>query len=401
MFAWSASALALGVGANACGSDNSTFGDGQGSSSGSSSGNSGGFGDGGGGAFDDVERPSDAMLNAETACAQASGQAQLQPIDMFVILDHTGSMAPDCPLGSTGTSLWCRATNALSTYFKSPSSKDNAAALQFFNLNSQCDGSGHGVSAVPGGATGYVTLPSTAFDTALDNDSPAGGFGTRTEAAIRGLTTFTSNAQNRRAGRTTIGIIVTDGDPTDCDTNPTHLSNLLQAHFAATGVRTFLVGMTGADDATLEAIAAGGNAPPHPTNTSGLTGTCGSSASPCRHWNVGNGNGNVLVEALKAIQASAVGCTLQMPKLDAGTIDPGQVKVEYSTQGTMPAQELTRVTGAAACVSSGFYYDDNTNPTTVNLCPQICSTVQADPSAKINVLFGCVIGGASSGGVPK
>lgn len=368
----------------------------------SSSGSSGGFGEGGG-AIEDALPPSDVLLNAETACAQASAVATLQPLDMFITLDHTASMAPDCPLGSAGTSLWCRATNALSTYFKSASSTGNGAALQFFNLNNLCDGTGEDVSVVPGGITGYQTLPSSAFDTKLDDDAPVGGFGTRTESAIRGLVAFTGRPANRVAGRSTIGIIVTDGDPTQCDTTPAGLSGLLQTHFTATGVRTFLVGMTGADDATLEGIAAGGNAPLHATNINGLTNTCGASPSPCRHWNVGNGDGNVLVEALKAIQSSAVGCNLKMPSTDGGTIDLNQVKVEYSPGGNPPAQELQRVNDTASCVANGFYYDDNTTPTVVSLCPQVCTTVQADPSAKVNVLFGCIIpgGSSSSSGNPK
>jgi hypothetical protein len=34
---------------------------------------------------------SDALLNAETACASAAGQTALQPVDLFVILDRTAS----------------------------------------------------------------------------------------------------------------------------------------------------------------------------------------------------------------------------------------------------------------------------------------------------------------------
>jgi hypothetical protein len=135
--------------------------------------------------------------------------------------------------------------------------------------------------------------------------------GTPTEAAIRGLTRFT--AANRRGGRVTIGILVTDGDPTNindfqCNTNLDALSNLLKAHNDATQVRTYVIGMEGATDGNLERIAAGGGAPLHPNNMPGITGSCGSNVPECRHWNVGNGSPAVFGAALAAIQASADGC---------------------------------------------------------------------------------------------
>ena len=61
----------------------------------------------------------------------------------------------------------------------------------------------------------------------------------------------------------------------------------------------------------------------------------------------------------------------------------------YGCQGAPPAQQFTRVNDAAACVAGAFYYDDNANPTTIILCPATCSTAQADPNAKIQVLLGC------------
>jgi len=395
--ACSSSLALLGI-ANGCGSETSTFESPDGGASRGANGSSGAFG---GGDLDGGDLP-DGASSSDAACARATGQTALKPLDMFVILDRTASMGTDCNIGDTTASLWCRAVNSLSAYFKSPAATGNAAAFHFFSRNDRCDGSGHDISTVPGGTTGYVALPSSAFDGALNTENPTGGFGTRTEGAIRGLAAFTARPANRRAGRATIGVIVTDGNPTECSTESTTLSNLLQAHYAATGganggVRTFLVGMTGADDATLEAIAAGGNAPPHPTNVNGLTGTCGSSPSPCRHWNVGSGNGNVLVEALKEIQAATVGCSLRMPKPESGTLDLNQVRIEYSAGGNPPARNLVRVPNERACVADGFYYDDNDAPTTVNLCPAICRSVSSDSAAKVEVIAACVVGGVGGG----
>lgn len=331
----------------------------------------------------------DVALTTDSACASTGGTASLQPVDMFVMLDRSGSMSTDCNVGGTAGSKWCNAINSLSAYFKLASATGNGAALQFFNLgNGNCNGTGYDVANVPAG-NGYVTLPSTGFDSALNAMSPSGM--TPTEGAIRGVVAFTARAQNRRAGRKTIGILVTDGDPTECDTNLTNLRNILQTHFAATGVMTFVVGMTGASDANLETMATGGNGPTHPATVNGVAGTCGTGTAPCRHWNVGAGNASVFVEALRAIQAAAVGCTYTIPQSDAGVVDPSTVRVEYLPGGQPPPTVLKRVTDAAGCagVTGGFYYDSNTNPTSIILCPTQCTVVQGDAKAKLNVLFGC------------
>ncbi len=242
------------------------------------------------------------------------------PVDMYIMLDRSCSMGTDCSIDASTNSKWCHAVNALSGYFNSPSAAGNAAAIQFFPLvnhtASECTtGAGYDVAAAPKPAPAYTTLPTNTFDALLNATTDNNPCITPTEAAIRGLTSFT--AANRRGGRVTIGMLVTDGDPVKCDTNLTDLSNLLQAHYAATTLRTYVIGMTGANDANLEMLAQGGNAPLHPDVVGALTGACGKSPSPCRHWNVGDGNPDAFVAALAAIQQSADGCAD-----GGGTINP-------------------------------------------------------------------------------
>lgn len=352
----------------------------------------------------DVTFQYDAPLRPESgdACAQSSAIATLKPLDMFVMLDRSGSMnAPqmemgtkgDCNVGQNVNSRWCRAINALSSYFNSPAATGHAAALQFFMLaNGQCNGTGYNVSFVPGAGGGYVTLPSTAFDATLNFVDPQGL--TPTEGALRGIVGYTGLPANQRAGRITIGVLITDGDPTVglCDANLTNLSAILQNHYNATGIRTFVVGMTGATFANLESIAAGGNAPLHADTVGAIADACGNGAGPCRHWNVGDGNGNALAEAMKQIQGAAIACQYTMPTPSFGVVNPNDVVVEYLQNGVPPAKKLTRVSNAAACVADGWYYDNNASPTTIHLCGAQCTSVQADVGAKINVQLGCLGG---------
>jgi hypothetical protein len=247
-----------------------------------------------------------------------SGDSCYAPVDMYIMQDRSGSMGTDCNIGDTTNSKWCHAINALSGYFNSPQASGNAAAIQFFPLpnttQAQCTtGAGYDTAAMP--TTSYTTLPTNTFDSLLNSQNDQGGGGTPTEAAIRGLTKFT--AGNRRGGRVTIGILVTDGDPNGCDQNLTNLSNLLQQHYQATTLRTFVIGMTGGTDANLEQIAQGGMGPLHDATVGPLTNACGTSPAPCRHWNVGDGNPQAFIAALAAIQDASNGCVD-----GGGTINP-------------------------------------------------------------------------------
>jgi len=247
-----------------------------------------------------------------------NGDACYAPVDMYIMQDRSGSMGNDCNIGDNTNSKWCHAINALSGYFNSPQASGNAAALQFFplpNVSACTTGTGYDVASLPTTPPAYTTLPTNTFDNLLNATNDQGGGGTPTEAAIRGLTKFTAN--NRRGGRVTIGILVTDGDPNGCDQNLTNLSNLLQAHFQATTIRTFVIGMTGGTDANLEQIAQGGMGPLHAATVGPLTNACGTSPAPCRHWNVGDGNPQAFIAALAAIQDASNGCVD-----GGGTINP-------------------------------------------------------------------------------
>jgi hypothetical protein len=300
----------------ACGSGgDSTFGSSGGSSGSSGDGTSnGGFGTGDGGT-------SGASSGASGASGSSGGNC-FAPVDMYLMFDKSGSMGDpagngatgDCNIGDTKNSKWCHAINALSGYLNSPTAKDQAAALQFFSGtdNANCaTGAPYDKPAIP--ATEFTTLPSNAFDAPLNATVPGGA--TPMEAALRGLTTFT--AANRRPGHVTIGILITDGDPQGCNQNLTFLSGLLDAHYQATKIRTYVIGMNGATFANLEKIAAGGNGPTHAATVGALTGACGNVAAPCRFWNVGDGDPAGFIQALAAIQQSADGCNP-----GGGTVNP-------------------------------------------------------------------------------
>lgn len=319
--------------------------------------------------------PFDADL--QDACVDEVANADPVPLDIYFMLDASGSMGTDCNVGQTTASKWCRAINAIAGYIQDSGSDGNRAAIEFFSGDS-C--SGYNTPAV-----NLVNLTAQASQviTAMNNRNPSGG--TPTRPALEGLASFT--AANETAGRVMIGILVTDGDPTRCSPyDDTTLSNVVQNHFNSTGIHTFIVGMTGATFNRLEAWADYPGSITH-DDTNDACGTCNNCT--CSHYNVGNGDPTIFIAALQQIQNAVLGCTFNIPSPSQGVLDPDTVSVEYLPNGQPPAQDLPRVNNAGACTGDGWYYDDNVNPTVINLCPTTCTTVQGDPNAEINIRIAC------------
>ncbi len=326
----------------------------------------------------------DNSVTQDSACASTTADVEPVPLDIYLMLDKTGSMNDpfdnqgsqgDCNVGQNVNSKWCHAINAIAGFVQAPTSAGMRVAIQFFSGDSHCNGATYAIPAVA-----LDLLPANAQPVidALNAATPNGY--TPTEGAIRGITQFT--AANVSPPRVMIGIVVTDGDPTACNEQIDFLANLISQHLAATGIKIFVVGMTGATYDNLETWAVAGGGPAHAN-------FCGGGMATCHHYDVGNGDPQAFIQALQQIQQSAVACQFQMPTPEAGLLDPTKIVVEYLPGGTGTPQQFSHVSDAASCVPGAFYYDNNTSPQTIYLCPDTCSVVQADPNAKVQVLLGC------------
>jgi hypothetical protein len=94
-----------------------------------------------------------------------------------------------------------------------------------------------------------------------------------------------------------------------------------------------------------------------------------------------------------AVSATArVACELDIPRPDAGTVDPSLVNVRV-TDGTKPASTVPRVAAEPSCAGlDGWYYDVPAAPAKVILCPKSCEGTQSHGGTKlpkVEVLFGC------------
>jgi hypothetical protein len=311
-------------------------------------------------------------------------------LDIYFIFDRTASMGTDCAYQPGGTppvsSKACFATYAFSDYLINVSPLvDTRLAFQFMSLSDDdCDGVPYETPMVD-----LTNLPVTADNPiiqAISNEQFQGGFGTHIEGALRGMAVYT--ATHVTPGREMIGVLMTDGDPNGCEENVGTLSGLIADHLAATGIRTFIIGMEGATDSNLEQYATAGGAEPHDD-------WCGDLGAPCHFWNVGDGSGDAIASALSAIitQASPLPCEMNVADLQP---PPGEVVDYGKVNVTLTEDDVTTTIGQVPTLDAcpvdqpAWYYDNPDAPTMIHLCPATCDLVTATAEgSQVSVVLGC------------
>ena len=99
-------------------------------------------------------------------------------------------------------------------------------------------------------------------------------------------------------------------------------------------------------------------------------------------------------DVAQAVLANAkIACEMPIPDPGGGqAVDPTRVNVPLDDNGNVT--QLTKTQGKGTCGADlGWYYDDDTLPTKVILCPSACAAAQsivgATKKGSVKVLFGC------------
>jgi hypothetical protein len=211
---------------------------------------------------------------------------------------------------------------------------------------------------------------------------------TPTECALRGMISA-CKAHTQRTGEQCAAVLVTDGAPTACDVNVQTLTQVA-AQGMAEGVRTFTLGMSGADFAMLNQLAQAGGTDCDPVGV----------ASAC---DVQSGQGSFL-DALNAsretvtvtdtvteIQQTKLDCAWPIPDPpDGETFDRDKVNVRFEATEAFE-QGVGRVPTESDCAlyQGGWFYDDPAAPTQIRVCPDTCDIIKKTNDAQIDILLGC------------
>jgi hypothetical protein len=208
---------------------------------------------------------------------------------------------------------------------------------------------------------------------------PNGG-GTPTLPAETGAVQYAQSlVGSLKPGENIAIVLITDGDPNDCNSDPNNVSS--EAATIAATIKTYVVGV-GPDATNLDTIATGGGTAPHiQVDTSSATTTAAD-----------------LKAAVQKIKAAQLGCNYPLPAPPNGqTLDVNAVNVNYTTGGvtkTLPYSADCKDPG-------GWHYDNVSAPTQIVMCSDICNTLKGDTSGgKIDIIFGCVTTVGSSGSLP-
>ncbi|MDB4971730.1 MAG: uncharacterized protein JWN48_71 [Myxococcaceae bacterium] len=338
-------------------------------------------------------------LNADSACAAASVSAeqvvvqeQVQvevevqvpaPVALYIMMDKSLSMQT--------SGIWTPAVEAMTKFVHDPGSAGIDVALQYFPGGGQCNGSGYSTPAV---ALGTLPGNANALANSLAGQS-ANGFGTPIEGALRGVTGYCKAFQAAHPLEKCIAVLVTDGKPEldGCNDNAAQLAAIAGTAWTQDKVRTFAVGLQGADFGLLDNIAKlGGAKDCDPTSAryacdvSGGTDKLSTALATIRDTVATTMPQTVLQTQVKE---RPLECEWQMPVPAAGVaVDKDRVNVTLSG-GSAAQLSLGRVADAASCQAGAWYFDAPAAPTRIIACPATCDTIKASGYTAVNILLGC------------
>lgn len=312
------------------------------------------------------------------ACRTGTAQAESVPLYLVLLLDRSGSMCEYVPsnrnirdCGNTD-SKWQQMRAALYGFFTSPQSKGINVSLVAFPYADQGDICGSNHYVTPSAAAIQLPDLQNTLMAAVDSNPSTGGGQTPTLSALTGGIQVAGNIKSYLGsglGKVAV-LMATDGLPEgQCNDSGNIQASANLAASVSGAVPTYVLGVGGELGAlnTLAQAGATGNA---------FIATTGNPASV----------GQQVTDALNKIRTAALGCEYAVPAAPQGkTLDPAAVNVEY-TSGTGHAT----VPYTKDCASGvGWQYDNAAAPKSIRFCASTCGQVSADPSAKIDIVFGC------------
>lgn len=395
-----ASILLLGVISTACGGSDGSEVDGGNNGQGAASSHGGSMpmlgGSTGNGASS--SGASGSVIPPDAACATGTASAALSGVNMFVMFDRSSSMNE--PGNDAGDSRWSLTSAALTAFFADPEAAGLKLALRFFPHDKPAAGcrqpdddddmTACSVDACAMPLVGLGTLtadnaPNDTHEQALIDATMASSpirmsQGTPIKPALAGALQWATAQRMSTPAENSVVVLVTDGEANGCGEDIGDIADLAAAALTASDIHTYAIGLTGSQEADMDAIAEAGG------TMQGIFVSDGENAQ------------QELLAALGKIRGQVLDCDFPMPEPKPGIdVDPSLINVNY-TPGGGAQTTLTQVANADACgAGQSWYYDNVANPTRIILCESTCSTITSDSTAELQILLGC----ATSSEVPK
>jgi hypothetical protein len=310
---------------------------------------------------------------SDASCGSIAEQAQVVPLDLYIMLDASGSMAVN--------DKWTSIQNAIGSFLNNPLAAGLGVGIQYFPILDSsyvvCDPN---VYATP--AVSIYPLPANAQTIGYDIQSIQPTGGTPTGPALQGALQFAQGWATNNPTHDVVVVLATDGVPDSaCSFAPPGVTpNTLEgveavaaaAYGATTSIPTYVIGV-GSELTLLNAVAVSGG-----TSSAFIVDTT-------------QDTGAQFLAALDAIRHKSLACAYPIPAAPAGmTTDFTKVNVEL-TPSSGAAVDFLYVANAANCGQTphGWYYDNPSAPTRVIICDSDCEPLKDELDAQIDILFGC------------
>lgn len=302
---------------------------------------------------------------SQAACASASIEATLKPLNLVFMVDRSGSMGDST---AKRTAKWNPVVGAMKTFFGDKGAKGVSASMQYFPQGDPDDNDYCRVSTYAKPSIGLTALPSAAFATSLDKTSPTAE-GTPAAPALRGALEAADIVLASKKEAVAV-VLVTDGDPNKCDSSAAAVAQVAAAYKSK--IKTYVIGVGNVP--TLNQIAAAGG------TTSAVVVNLANPAQTQTDF----------VAAVQKIRGAALPCELELPKAKEGeTLDYAKVNLNLTSSAG-----LSELSYSKDCSNTqGWRYDDAAKPSKVILCQKTCDT--AKEGGKLSVTLGCATKGDS------
>jgi len=319
---------------------------------------------------------------AAPACAGGTARAGLKKVNLFFAVDRSGSMLTKS-MGIPGTpTRWAQMTDALKAFAADPKSAGLGVWMRLWPYNKDsscpalypagCQSAGCATPNVPLGSLTAQAAPADTQEQAVFNvlaaATPDSG-GTPMYPALKGVLSAATAYELAHPNEATFVILVTDGEPTQCDVVPDHIASLASSARLTAGVKTFVIGIADVSEATISAIAQAGGG---------------------QHFVIGGGGAipveSQVLDALESIRTTLVACAFALP--DPQTFDAASMAVSL-VSGAGAEDSVQQVASSNDCGAGGWYYDDPQAPAKVLLCPSTCATLRADPASELQLHADC------------
>jgi hypothetical protein len=321
--------------------------------------------------------PAEDSAAGAVVCASDIVEPTAVPMNLYLMIDRSGSMQE--------SDKWGQGMAALRQFVEDPAARGLRIALRFFGdaepvegcSQQECSMDACAQPLVPIGAllteSGAADGHETALVRTLEQTQPLNGFGTPIYPALGGALQWAREYRGSHVNEKVAVVFVTDGEPNGCDTSIDRIATLASDAFADSGIRTYAIGLEGANHEQMNQIAAAGAT---------ATGIFIGESTKAEQ---------MLLQALNDIRRQSTSCDFLLPEPDPGKVADIQT-VNLVRQTAEREAKLYKVDGLDRCAGDalGWYFDDPVHPSRIHLCPNTCEASNADPETRLSVVMGCV-----------